>query len=199
MGGSRIAYTINGIIESGIASGIPYGGTNPKAKCANCGFIPKVNEPLRVLVSPGDRLDFMAAIGLLLAKEEVAQEVIKRFPEVSIREVYEENRRGRTGRLLKGYVQLLFELLDYDPTLWPYQDLTRCPVCGNWQGTPAIAVKGGATPFPMPLIREKALGGREIFLLGHQYRLLATGEAKQWFVERDYTGLRFMAFGTVVE
>jgi hypothetical protein len=199
MADSRILYLTQGIIENSIASGIPYGETNLKGKCAHCGFIPQANEPISVLVSPGDRLDFMAAIGLLLAKEEVAQEVVKRFPEVSTREVYEENRRGRTGRLLKGYVQLLFELQEYDPTLWPYQDLTRCPVCGNWQGTPAIAVKGGSTPFPMPLVRGKALGGQEIFLLGHRYRLLATGEAKQWFVERNYTGLRFMAFGTVVE
>lgn len=141
----------------------------------------------------------MAAIGLLLAKEEVAKEVVARFSNVSTREVYVENRRGNTGRILKGYVQLLFEELEYDPTLWPYRGLTRCSVCGRWQGLPAIAVDGIPRPFPMPLIREESLGGREIFLLGHRYRLLVTEEAKQWFVERDYSGIRFMPFGEVVD
>jgi hypothetical protein len=140
----------------------------------------------------------MAAISLLLAREEVAAEIVGRFPHVSVREVYEDNGRGNTGRLLKGYVQLIFDEVEYDPTLWPYRGLTRCSVCGQWQGLPAIAVDGTPTPFPMPIVRESALEGREFFLLGHRYRLLATESARQWCLERQYTGIRFIPFGEVV-
>lgn len=171
--------------------------------------------PRHLAFTGGELGDFMASIGPVLAKREVAEQLIARFGSLRLQpiKVVKPKAAARARALEDAYVQLEPELeIDPNPELSTLEVKSSCDLCGR-RSYDLVGMEEEADTSPYDssivlepakirqagqgiILRRETLDGKSFFkFLGFT---ICTEEVRTWVQERGFTNTVFLEYGELL-